>query len=188
MDSDFDLPTSAPSRRRGANSTATKSGATLGAKPETRQPFVPQDDAPPVSESEDTKKEETEESKYDVEELAVIFDEIIFSGEYTEQQTIKGKLNVVFRTRTAEELREISRIVDGTQAVFANTLDGIRSLLHLQYALVMYQGKDLRGMKPDERAKFIGRIPGPVVGALMVSMGRFDAKVFAACQEGEENF
>lgn len=178
MDSDFDFQTpSAPRRKPKAT-----------AKPETRQPFVPQDEAEVIPETDKSKKDEDKAPKYDPDDLAVIFDEIIFSGEYTETQIIRGKLNVVFRTRTADELREINRIVDGTQAVFSNTLDGIRSLLQLQYALVMYQGKDLRGMKSDERSKFIGKIPGPIVGALLLALGRFDNKVFAACKDGEENF
>lgn len=178
MDSDFDFQTPSTPRRK----------PKAPAKPETRQPFVPPDEVEVAPETDEVKKEETKAPKYDPDDLAAIFDEIIFSGEYTESQTIRGKLNVVFRTRTAEELKEINRIVDGTQAVFANTLDGVRSLLQLQYALIMYQGKDLRGMKPEDRSKFIGKIPGPIIGALLMALGRFDDKVFAACKEGEENF
>lgn len=126
--------------------------------------------------------------KYDAETLLRIFDEIIFSGEYSEDVTIKNRLKVRFRTRTAEEIEEISRIVDSAQANWQSTVNEKRSLLNLQYALTSFQGTDLRSLKTEDRARYIRKLPGPVIGALLVALGRFDEKVFVACQEGEENF
>lgn len=177
--SDFDFDTPIATRKRGANPAS----ATTFAEPTPT--VVEADGSANAQEVVDAKDEKP---KYNPDELASIFDEIVFSGEYSEQVAIRGKLRVVFRTRTAEELKEINRIVDGTQAVFATTLDGVRSLLQLQYALVMYQDKDLRSLKAEEKSKFLGRIPGPVVGALLNALAKFDEKIFAACQEGEENF
>lgn len=138
----------------------------------------------------ETKKEADNKSdnKYDKEELLRIFDEIIFSGEYSEDVTIKGRLKVRFRTRTAEEIEEITRLVDAMQANWQSTVNERRSLLNLQYALTFFQGTDLRSMKTEDRAKYIRKLPGPVIGALLVALGKFDEKVFVACGEGEENF
>lgn len=180
MSSDFDFDTPVVTRRRG-----TKAAVEASAPASFPEPA----EAADVAEGQEADIADTQDKpKYDPEELASVFDEILFSGEYTEEVSIRGKLKVVFRTRTADEMKEISRIVDGTQAVFANTLEGVRSLLQLQYALSFYQGKDLRSVKGEEKAKFIGRLPSPVIAALLAALARFDDKVFAACQEGEANF
>lgn len=125
---------------------------------------------------------------YDPEELASIFDEIIFQGEYSEEIIVRNKLRVRIRTRTAEEIEAISMVVDTTKANLVATLAEKRSLLNLQYALQFYNGKDLRMVSLEEKAKFIGRLPGPIIGALLTAMGKFDAKVYEACKDGEENF
>lgn len=138
--------------------------------------------------AETTVEKQVSDSKYDPEELLRIFDEIIFSGEYSEDVTIKNRLKVRFRTRTAEEVEDMTRIVDSTQANWQSTVNEKRSLLNLQYALTFFQGTDLRSLKTEDRAKYIRKLPGPVIGALLVALGRFDEKVFVACQEGEENF
>jgi hypothetical protein len=164
--SDFELPRKQPSK------------AAVKDKPETS--------VEASTESAATKKEP--DHKYDQETLLRIFDEIIFSGEYSEDVTIKNRLKVRFRTRTAEEIEEITRIVDSTQANWQSTVNEKRSLLNLQYGLTFFQGTDLRSLKTEDRAKYIRKLPGPVIGALLVALGKFDEKVFIACQEGEENF
>lgn len=181
MSSDFDFDTPIATRKRGASIKAA-------AVPVEPTPPTVDEEGNANAEAVSAAGEPSEKPKYDPDELAQIFDEILFSGEYSEEVSIRGKLNVVFRTRTADELKEISRIVDSTTAVFANTLDGVRSLLQLQYALSFYQGKDLRAFKAEDKARFIGRLPGPVVAALLGSLAKFDDKVFAACQEAEANF
>jgi len=138
------------------------------------------------NENEETEGEKT--PKYDPDELARIFDEIIFSGEYSEDVTVRGKLRVRFRTRTAEEIEQISAVVDATKANLVSTLAEKRAVLNLQYGLAMFQGKDLRSLSVEDRAKFVKRLPGPVIGALLTALNDFDAKVYAACQDGEENF
>lgn len=171
--SDFELPQRKP---------ASKAAATL---PKDKLPPSPPVSVTPMEEATEKDKPET---KYDQETLMRIFDEIIFSGEYSEDVTIKNRLKVRFRTRTAEEIEDISRIVDAAQANWQSTVNEKRSLLNLQYALTSFQGTDLRSLKTEDRSKYIRKLPGPVIGALLVALGRFDEKVFIACQEGEENF
>lgn len=156
---------------------------TLGAEPTTSSGDPEQRRSP-----EQNPDQEQDEPQYDQNELNQIFDEIIFSGEYAEDITIRGRLKVRLRTRTAEEIEAISRVVDSTTANLVATLAEKRSLLNLQYALASFQGKDLRALKIEERAKFLGRIPGPVIGSLLSALSKFDQKVYAACKEGEENF
>lgn len=137
----------------------------------------------------DSKAEETKEApQWPVEELLRVFDEIIFSGEYTEQFNIRDRLVVKFRTRTAEELNEIQAQLDSSQFNLITTVEQKRSILLLEKALIYYNGKDLSVMKPSDKTVFIGRLPGPIVGALLNALQRFDDKVFAACKEGEKNF
>lgn len=142
----------------------------------------------PVAAKDDLKEGPTDKPEYDQEELLRIFDEIIFAGEYGEQVIIKNRLKVGFRTRSAAEIEEISIMVDGITANLISTLNEKRSVLNLQYALTSYQGRDLRTMKVEERAKFVRSLPGPIIGALLAALHKFDQKVFIACQEGEENF
>lgn len=137
---------------------------------------------------EEKKAEEVQKPKFDKDELLRIFDEIIFNGEYVEDVTIKGKLKVQFKTRTADELSEISRLLDTTTYNLVTTLNENRLLLNLQYALVSYQGNMLGTLKNEERAKFVRRLPGPIIASLIDALYKFDEKVAAACQEIEENF
>lgn len=129
-----------------------------------------------------------EKPKYDKDELLRIFDEIIFSGEYVEDVVIKGKLRVQFRTRTSEEVEEISRIIDTTTYNLVSTMNEARMVLNLQYGLTMYQGKSLTGLSKEDKSKFIKKIPGPIIGVLLDALYKFDDKVFEACKELEENF
>lgn len=149
------------------------------------QPQEPVEAQTSTSELDDGKELE---SKYDSEELARIFDEIIFAGEYSEKVLIKGRLQVVFRTRTSEEIEQMSQILDATQANLIATLNEKRSILNLQYALAWYQSENLAVLKNEERAAFIRRLPGPVVGALLMALSDFDDKVFAACKDADANF
>jgi hypothetical protein len=121
-------------------------------------------------------------------ELASIFDEIIFSGTYSETMDIRGKLKLRFRTRTAEEISTITDTLDSTSANLISTVNEKRSLMNLYYSLVTYQGKDLSSIRQEDREAFINRLPAPIVGVLVVSLAKFDSKVYAACAEGEENF
>lgn len=178
MDQDFDFPAATATKRRVSKETT---------KPPTFKSEPVQDKAE-VSLAKPSETEAPAESKYSEEELSAIFDEIIFSGEYVEEVLIRGKLRVSFKTRTAEQIRSITQTIDSTQAVYANTVESIRSLLQLQYALTSYQGKDLTSLKFEEKSKFIGQIPGPVVALLLEALAKFDQKVYEACQEGEANF
>lgn len=154
-----------------------------------RQPAASlEKEALPTPVVEETEVSTEEKSKYDKDELLAIFDEIIFSGEYTEDVVIKERLKVAFRTRTTGEIEDITRLVDNTQANLVATLNEKRTILNLQYALTHYQGRDLKSLKVEDRAKFLKGLPAPVIGALIGALVKFDDKVFEACREGEENF
>jgi hypothetical protein len=127
-------------------------------------------------------------SKYSQSELLSIFDHIIFSGEYEETVTLRGRLNVVFRTRTAEEINEIQMYLDSANLKLITTVDNVRSLMTLAASLVSYHSKDLRAVKREDRLAFINKQAAPIVGALLDALAAFDEKVQAAVREGEENF
>lgn len=144
------------------------------------------------SKKEDTKKTETDNSeekpKYDSAELLQIFDTMLFEGSYSESTTIKGRLKVSFRTRTADEMQKITHDIDGTTAVLMATIVERRNLLNLYYALTHYQGQDLTGLSYENKVSYVNKLPAPVVGMLMVALYKFDSKVSSATEEGEENF
>jgi hypothetical protein len=137
----------------------------------------------------ETKAEVPEGPKYSPEELMAIFDDMIFSGGYTEVVGIHGgKLKVGLRTRSAEEIDAITMKLDSTNASLLATINEKRSILNLHYALVSFQGKDFTTAKVEDKAAFINKLPAAVVGAIMRRLSVFDEKVYAACREGEENF
>lgn len=137
---------------------------------------------------------ETEETprvnkpQFDQAELAKIFDEIIFSGVYSEDLVIKERLRITLKSRTAQESEEISSKLDATPANLITTLHEKRALLNIHYALIRYQGKDLSTMRIEEREKFVNQIPAPVINVIVKALAKFDTKVYAACEDGEENF
>jgi hypothetical protein len=157
---------------------------------EDTKPEAPAVSEPVDKESEATSKTLKEEvkSKYSQTELLAIFDEIIFSGEYTENIVIKGKLHVTFRTRTSQETEEMSQILDSMGANLFSTLEQKRAMLSLQYSLMRYGPKDLSTLKKPEKEEFLGRLPSAVTFALINALSKFDEKVFEACQEAAENF
>lgn len=126
--------------------------------------------------------------KYEPEELLRVFDQLIFEGEYKEDLTIKGKLKVTFRSRSAEETMEISRILDASEFKLLSTIQEQRAFLNLGKSLIMYQGRDLANVKPDEKANFIKKLPTSILASLADSLAEFDRKVDLACREAEENF
>lgn len=157
-------------------------------KPKRGRPVKLDIEVTPDGDKENTEKVEAPKPEWAAEELLQIFDDIIFAGEYSEDVSIKGRLKIRFRTRSTKEVETISRILDSSSLNLIQTMEEARFLLHLQYSLVNYNGKDLEGMKVDERAIFIRSLPGPVIGLLMGALDKFDRKVFAACKETEENF
>lgn len=179
--SEFDFSKTAESKQKGRSHK----------QPQAQVPGVLEQDSkndPGDGEKKAPEEGDGEESKYDQEELLRIFDEIIFTGEYSEEVTIRGKLHVRFRTRTVEEIEQISATVDAMEAHLVATLNDKRSVLNLQYALVSYQGKDLKSLDIADRSKFIRRLPGPIIASLLTAMSIFDMKVFEACKDGEANF
>jgi hypothetical protein len=134
---------------------------------------------------EDDSKEEPEYSK---EELLRVFDEIIFSDEYSEEFLIRGRIPVTFKTRTAEDINRIQKAIDSAGLNLISSVETMRSIMNLQYSLVSYNKADMTGMKIEEKTKIIEKLPGPIVGVLINLMAKFDRKVALACEEGEKNF
>ena len=157
-------------------------------KPTTKVPKPGPSGSKTAPTSDPEPKKEEEKPEFTQEELLRIFDEIIFSGEYREEFIIKGKLPITFRTRTAEEITEIQQHVDGSRSNLLSTVETIRSIMNLQYALVNYRGYDLSMKKVEERSSYIKALPGPIVGMLLGVLSKFDHKITSACKEGEENF
>lgn len=136
----------------------------------------------------DSTQEEKKEPEFSTEELATLFDELMFQGEYTEEMKIKGKLAITFRTRTADETLEISKKIDVIQANLVSTVNEQRAVLNLGYSLISYQGKDLSKATVEERLTFVKKLPTPIIAALTDSLAKFERKVDIACREAEENF
>jgi len=155
-------------------------------KPAVKQATQPLDEAP----KDGPEKAEEISSEYNQEELLQIFDNIIFSGEYQETVTVKNRLRLVFRTRTAEEINNIQLRLDSESGnlKLVSTVDSLRSFLTLSASLVSFQGKDLSSMKPEEKTKFLEKLAGPIISLLFIELTKFDRKVMAALQEGEANF
>lgn len=133
---------------------------------------------------------ETKESKpkFDPDELLVIFDEIIFSGEYREDITIKNKLKVTFRSRSADDTTSISKEMDSGSYSLISTLQERTAFLNVIYSVIFYAGKDLSNLTLVQKKDFFGKLPAVIIGALSEALIKFDSKVAAACFEGEENF
>ena len=138
--------------------------------------------------AEPAKQVEEAISEFDKAELLKILDELIFNGEYTEEVKIKGRLKIVFRTRTADEVTTISKELDNLDFKLVGTLQEQRALHNLAYSLIEYNDKDLRAVKsiPD-KYKLISQLPIFVVSAMADALAKFDRKINAACSE-QENF
>jgi hypothetical protein len=186
MASDFDLP-STPSKSRGAKNTLPVSPfmETKDVEKEILKDTGLEDETPePKTES----IENPNEPKYPDEELLRVFDEIIFSGEYLETFDIKGRIKVTFKTRTAEDINKIQKIIDSSNMNLISSVETLRSFLNLQYSLVEYHKHDLSTLKYEEKSKFIENLAGPIVGMLLTMLAKFDHKVAKACEFGEKNF
>lgn len=131
-----------------------------------------------------------EDSKptYSQEELLVIFDDILFSGEYREDITIRNKLKVTFKSRTAAETTAITKELDSKSFNLISTLQQEQSLLTLVYSLVSYAGKDLSGLDPIKKREFVTGLASVVVASLSDALIKFDQKIDMAFSEGEQNF
>lgn len=141
-------------------------------------------------EVQEVKAEEKKETKpeFTKEELLEVFDKILFEGEYSEEVKIRGKLPVTFKSRTGEQVLEISKKIDKLEANLITTLNEQRAILNLGYSLIDYSGKDLSKSSVEQRLDFVKKLPISVIAALSDALAKFDRKVDLACREGEENF
>ena len=126
--------------------------------------------------------------EYDPKELEAIFDEILFNGDYYEDVTIKGKLVVKFKSRTTKDVSDITATADSLKFNMFSSLAEYRALQNLSRSLMAYNGRDLSGLKVEERLAFINKLNATVTGILLDKLSEFDAKVYQACKDGEENF
>ena len=136
----------------------------------------------------DVNTQPKEAPKYDPEELAIIFDDIIFQGYYEEDMKVKGKLQATFRSRTADLTSQISRKLDSSSFNLGSTYIEQRALWNLASSLVSISGKNLSQLSLDERFNEISKLNAQLVSLLSKILVDFDAKIDAACKEGEENF
>jgi len=143
--------------------------------------------AKPIKVSQEAPSEATEATeqkpRYNKEELLVIFDEILFSGEYREDISIKGKLNVTFRTRSAADTAAITRELDSRKFNLMSSMQEYKALLCICYSIVTYGGKDLSAMSIENRQSFIEKLPTVMVAALSNALVEFDLKTEAALGE-----
>lgn len=138
----------------------------------------------------ETKVEQSEKSsantpKYSQEELLAIFDSIMFEGEYREDVTIKGKLKVTFKTRSAADTSAISRELDSKQFNLISTVHEYRAMLSMGYSITGYGNKDLSGLVFSKRIEFLEKLPSVVVSAISNALVEFDIKTEAALREQE---
>lgn len=147
-----------------------------------KEASVPETEAVQVDQS---PKVTEKKPKYIQEDLLVIFDAIMFEGEYREDVTIKGKLKVTFRTRSAADTSSISRELDGKQFNLISTVQEYRALLNMAYSIVGYGNKDLSQLAIEKRIDFLGKLPTVVVSAVSDALVDFDIKTEAALREQE---
>jgi len=126
--------------------------------------------------------------KFEDDELMSLFDTLIFTGEYSEGFKLAGRYPITLKVRTAKEINDIQKILDSSNLNLISSVEALRSVTTLRYALTSYGDKDLSGMKPEERDKFIAALPGPVIGMLLNYLAVFDYKVAEATRVGNENF
>lgn len=143
---------------------------------------------PEVKETSEVKEAPTEElqkPKYKKEDLLVIFDELMFSGEYREDIKIKNKLNITFVTRSAAATAEITRELDNKKLNLLSSMQEFRALLCICQSLVRYGDKDLSVLSPENRRSFIEKLPSVVVSAISNALVDFDIKTDAALNESD---
>ena len=149
----------------------------------------------------ESKDEDSQDKKdkpeFSSDELLIVFDEILFSGTYTEKFCIRDKLNFEFKMRTSGESSSVARRIDKSGFNMLATMEQHVALLNLSYSLVSFKGTDLTDMPavpgPDADAKqnrydYVNSLPGPIVAAMHYYLSKFDRKIQLALMEGEENF
>lgn len=138
---------------------------------------------------EDAKTEEpdgpTEAEKM---EMLNIFDTLLFEGRYEEIVNIGKKYRAVFATRSAADDMTISSRLDAMKFETLLAYQNQSSLLTLAYSLAEWNGEDYRELKVKDRYQVVSALPSQTVVVLSDALGKFDAKVMAAVQYGQENF
>jgi hypothetical protein len=113
----------------------------------------------------------------------------MFEGSYTEEISLRnGKLKISLRNRSASEVSAIMDKLDLLGANLAMTHSHYQVTYNLIYSLVSYQGTRLEDVSLEDKEKFIGKLPAPVLSMLIMALQDFDKKVAAATKYGEQNF
>lgn len=121
-------------------------------------------------------------------EMLDIFDTLLFEGKYEERVQIGKKYHAVFQTRSAAEDLTISSRLDAMKFETLLAYQNQSSLLTLAYSLAEWNGEDYRELKVKDRYQVVSALPSQTVVVLSDALGKFDAKVMAAVQYGQENF
>jgi hypothetical protein len=177
--------TNATTRRTGNSSQRGAQPSTDFDLPAPAFTPVAQGTKPPAAE---VGSEAAKPPQYTQDELLMVFDTILFEGVYEEAFLIRGKLEVVFQTRSAKQTSEIQSSIDKSKFELLSTMEQARGFKTVVASLVSYNGKDLRGMSFAEKEEMIGDLPSVMIGALIGKLQIFDEKVSAALQEGDRNF
>lgn len=163
--------------------------AALFDEPELAKPKEKEADKPAElalkAESEEAPAGPTEAEKM---EMLNIFDTLLFEGRYEEVVQIGKKYRAVFATRSAADDMTISNRLDSKKFETLLAYQNQSSLLTLAYSLIEWNGEDFREFKPKDRYDVISALPSQAVVVLSDALGKFDAKVMAAVQYGQENF
>ena len=121
-------------------------------------------------------------------EMLDIFDTLLFEGKYEERVQIGKKYHAVSQTRSAAEDLTISSRLDAMKFETLLAYQNQSSLLTLAYSLAEWNGEDYRELKVKDRYQVVSALPSQTVVVLSDALGKFDAKVMAAVQYGQENF
>jgi len=143
-------------------------------------PPTPSEESPSIPEATSTLSQE---------EANAIFDELLFSGIYTEVVPLTAKVSVEFKTKTAKEVQEISKNLQALNPTTDMQAQGYLELLHLAYSIASFKGTSLmdRAAYP-ERYEFISKFPAPVIVALQKKLDAFNDKINKALEVVPEGF
>src|SRR5690606_29082892 len=139
-------------------------------------------------EDKESSSKQEPESKYSKEELLAIFDTLMFENEYSEPVKVGKGCMVTFRTMTAGESNEVTKMIDSMEFNTILAVQNFTNVLNLSDAIKEYNGKDISSLQKSERYEFVKKLPEFVIAALSRKHFEFNSKVVEAVREGEKNF
>lgn len=136
----------------------------------------------------DEQKQAEKKEEFPKSELLSIFDSLITQNVYVESCKIGSRMNVVWRTRTAEESNAIAKLIDSAGFNMILTIQNHTNILNMAYSLVAFNGKDYRDAPLAVKHKMLQGLPEVLIIALSESLAKFDYKVAKSVEVGRENF